>query len=199
MTVVRRTQQQRRQATRATLLTAALDQLLASGLAGFTTTEVCRRAGLSQGALFKHFATKADLLGAVAEHLFDVLRADYERRFRALGSPTRTLSAALDLLWRQMLDERLAAAFELYTAARTDAELRSALQPVVAAHVARIYELGARLLPEVEPERLRGAVELTILAMQGLVLQSMALRDPDQQRRLHDLMDQLAHVMIGEA
>ena len=105
----RRTQVERREATRAALLAAALDQLVAEGLGGFTTTEVCRRSGLSQGALFKHFATKDLLLAAVAEHLFDELRTEFEREFTALGPGDRSTRAGVELLWRQMFDPRLAA------------------------------------------------------------------------------------------
>ncbi len=176
----RRTQAERRTETRALLLDAALAQLVADGLARFTTTEVGRRSGLSQGALFKHFPSKAELLAAVAEHLFDELRATYEEAFHSLPPSRRTVRDGLDLLWQHMLDPRLAAAFELYTAARTDAELRARLEPVVRAHVARVEELAASLVDLGDPARLRAACALAIAAMQGLVLNQLALPAPDQ-------------------
>ena len=184
--VVRRTQTERRAATRAALLEAALDQLVDGGLAAFTTTEVCRRAGVSQGALFKHFASKSTLLAAVTEHLFDGLRADFEAAFLALPPERRNLRRGLDLLWDQMSDPRLAAAYELYTAARTDAELRDDLTPVVAAHVERIAELAASLVgaDDESSSELSGAVDLAVLAIQGLVVNQMALPDAAQERRL---------------
>lgn len=178
-------------------MAAALDQLLEAGLAGFTTTEVCRRAGLSQGALFKHFDTKAALLAAVTEHLFDEMRGDYEQRFIDLPARKRTSRAGLDLLWDQMLDPRLAAAFELYTAARTDADLRAALGPVVAAHVERIHGLAAALLPAVPDEQRTAAVDVAILAMQGLVLQQMAVPNAGQEQRLRSLLDDLSTQLLG--
>lgn len=185
-TVVRRTQTERRATTRAALLGAALDQLVEGGLAAFTTTEVCRRAGVSQGALFKHFPTKSALLAAVTEHLFDGLRSDFEAAFLALPERRRNLRRGLELLWDQMADPRLAAAYELYTAARTDDELRSDLAPVVAAHVERIAELAVVLVgaDETSSPELAGAVDLAILSIQGLVLNQMALPDPEAERRL---------------
>lgn len=180
-------------------MAAALDQLLDAGLAGFTTTEVCRRAGLSQGALFKHFDTKAALLAAVIEHLFDEMRGDFESRFIDLPAAQRNQRSGVDLLWEQMLDRRLAAAFELYTAARTDADLRTALEPVVSAHVERIHELAAALLPEIDASQRRGVVDLALLSMQGLVLQQMALPDAAQEQRLRDLLDGLTDVLLGGA
>ena len=56
---IRVPQQARSVATRRRLLDAAVETLLSLGLARTSTTEVCRRAGVSQGALFKHFASKA--------------------------------------------------------------------------------------------------------------------------------------------
>lgn len=189
------TQQERREATRTALLDAALAQLLEAGLAGFTTTEVCRRAGLSQGALFKHFDTKAALLAAVIEHLFEEMRAEYEASFLARGADT---PMALDLLWDQMLDPRLAAAFELYCAARTDEGLRSALEPVVGAHVARIHDLAAALLPDVDADRRVEAVELALIAMQGMVLNQMASPDDTQRARVRRVLDALAPQLLLE-
>ena len=63
----RRTQAERSAATRALLLEAAIASLASVGWANTTTTEVCRRAGVSQGALFKHFPTKTELLCRAAE------------------------------------------------------------------------------------------------------------------------------------
>lgn len=193
----RRTQEQRRTETRAALLDAALTQLMDVGLAGFTTTEVAKRAGLSQGALFKHFPTKAALLAAVIEHLFDALRDDFEGRFAALDPSDRSPQVGVDLLWDQMLDPRLAAAFELYAAARTDVELRAALDPVVAAHVARIHDLAASVLPDVDGATRVSTVELALLAMQGLVLQQMAMPDVAQERRVRDALDGLTVILLG--
>lgn len=193
----RRSQAQRRTETRAALLDAALDLLVTVGLAGFTTTEVAKRAQLSQGALFKHFPTKAALLAAVIEHLFDALRADFEGRFAALDPAERSPQVGVDLLWEQMLDPRLAAAFELYAVARTDGELRVALDPVVTAHVERIHELAALALPDVDDATRVGVVELALLAMQGLVLQQMAVPDAAQERRVRKVLDGLTVVMLG--
>ena len=194
-TAPRRTQAERREATRNALLSAAIDQLVDHGLASFTTTEVCKRAGVSQGALFKHFDSKAALLAAVVEQLFDNLRADYEVAFVDLGEST-DLRLAVDLLWARMLDPRLAAGFELYTAARSDADLAASLDPVVEAHCARIHELAAGLLPDIAPERLTPLVDLVILSIQGLVLNQMARPDLEQVDRLRDMLDRLLDVAL---
>lgn len=197
----RRTQKERRDATQASLLDAAIDALWESGLARFTTADVCQRAGVSQGALFRYFPRKTDLLAAMAEHLFAGLRSKYEADFQALPGNRKNPREGLRLLWSTMTDYRLLAAYELYTAARTDADLRAALEPIVRAHVSRIHELSGLLLPGragLAREQFRAMVDLAILAMQGLVLNRMPLRDEQQTRRLLGLLDVLVQAWPAE-
>ncbi len=179
------------------LLDAALEQLVVAGLSAFTTTEVVRRAGVSQGALFKYFPTKSELLAAVAEHLFEQLRARYEADFGALPRSRRNLQRGLSLLWEQMLDTRLAAAFELYAAARTDRELQARLAPVVRAHLARIEAFGATLSELGDPARVRSLTGLAISAIQGMVLNQLALPDVTQVRQLKRDLGALGALLHG--
>jgi AcrR family transcriptional regulator len=197
MVVLRRTQAERRETTRAALLDAALAQLVEGGLATFTTTEVARRAELSQGALFKHFPSKAELLAAVAEHLFEQLRARFERAYARKPEGSRSVVEGLELLWAQMLDPRLAAAFELYTAARTDRELQARLGPVVEAHVERIEAFVATLGDLGDPDRVRVVTALAIAAIQGLVLNQMALPKPAQAAQLRAALTALVPLVLG--
>lgn len=66
-----RTQQERREDTRARLLTATIECLVEHGYARTTTQRVQDRAGLSRGALLHHFATKEALLVAAVSHVAD--------------------------------------------------------------------------------------------------------------------------------
>lgn len=199
----RRSQQERRDATQAALLDAAIDCLWESGLAGFTTANVCLRADLSQGALFRYFPNKTSLLAAMAEHLFAGLRATYEARFQELPEKHRTPREGVGLLWTTMIDYRLQAAYELYTAARTDRELREALEPIVRAHVARIHELAESLIPDgggLPLDQFHAMVDLAILAMQGLVINRMPLQDYEQERRLLGMLEALVQTWpVAEA
>jgi len=193
---VRRTQAERRQTTRAALLNAAIDCLVESGMAGFTTTEVCRRAGLSQGALFKHFSGKSALLAATTEHLFAQLRTDFEVAYLAVPARRRTARKGLDLLWDQMFDPRLAAAFELYTIARTDPELRDALGPVMRDHVGRTHALALALFPGHSPALVRDVIDLVTYAIQGLVIDQMAMPNPQDAKRLRRTLNQLVRTLL---
>jgi AcrR family transcriptional regulator len=57
---------------RRAILEAGLAVLRAEGLAGFTQPNVAKRAGLRQGNLTYYFATRADLLAAVARTAIDL-------------------------------------------------------------------------------------------------------------------------------
>ena len=66
---MRRTQAERREATIARLLDATIDALAERGYAGASVAEICRRAGLSQGALFRHFDTRHAVIGAATDEI----------------------------------------------------------------------------------------------------------------------------------
>ncbi len=56
-------------ATRARIVAVARELVAEHGYAALSTTEVMRRAGVSRGGLYHHFAGKAELLAAVLEAL----------------------------------------------------------------------------------------------------------------------------------
>jgi AcrR family transcriptional regulator len=63
----RRTQGERRAATRAALLAAGRELFAAKGFAGAGREEIVERAGVTRGAMYHHFASKEDLFRAVYE------------------------------------------------------------------------------------------------------------------------------------
>lgn len=169
-------QQARSVASRARLLDATIACLIERGHAGTTTTEVAKLAGLSQGALYKHFPSKASLMGAAAERLFAQLIEGYQRAFEGLADEAiddveERLSAALAMLWELFRSPPLAAAIELYVAARTDAELATTLEPILAQHTENIRLEAERLFPELAGHpHLSSLVAGTMSLMQGAAL-----------------------------
>jgi AcrR family transcriptional regulator len=194
----RRTQAERSASTRAELLDATVAALAELGYARTTTTEVCRRAGVSQGALFRHFATKAELVSAAAERLFGVLIADYRAAFAAAAAEGDRVAAAVRLLWDVFRQPRLQAAFELYLAARTDADLARRLRPVAERHGANLREQARELFPAAaaRPD-FEDAIELTVAAMQGAALGGDLLRDEIRDARLLARLTRLARASLG--
>jgi AcrR family transcriptional regulator len=172
-------QQARSLRTRRVLLDSTLACLAERGFAGTSTTDVCRHAGVSQGSLFKHFGSKKALFAAAAEHLFLELVDDYRAAFERMADASDRVGAAVRLLWKTFTRPRLQVAFELYVAARTDAELHEALEPVLRAHRSNIRDQAAALFPEAAAAHpdFDGLVDLILDAMQGAALGRMVLAD----------------------
>jgi AcrR family transcriptional regulator len=187
---VRLPQQARSIATRRRLLDAAVETLLALGLARASTTEVCRCAGVSQGALFKHFASKAALLAATTEHLFAQLVDDFRRGFTAVAEQDDRVAGAVHALAAIFREPRLQVAFDLYAAARTDAELHAALAPVLARHRENLHREARALFPEAAHARsFLPVVDTVVDALQGAAIGAMVLPDPaSEARRLEQLV-----------
>jgi len=171
------TQAERRATTRQALLDAAATTLVQRGASGFTTTAVAESAALSNGALFRHFPTRLDLVAATVEHVLAELRGVYATRFaRSSGSAT-TPEELLELLWDCMSDARLAAVYELYTQCRTDDDLLRSVQPIVMDHVDQIGVLAATVMTRIDdpvPPHAASFVTLAILSMQGLIINNLA-------------------------
>jgi len=195
----RRSQAARRATTRAKLLDATLDCLVRLGHARTTTPEVCRRAGVSQGALFQHFETKAALVAAAAEHLFASLVADYRAAFARVSDEPDRVGAATRLLWSLFRQERLHAAIELSVAARTDAELAARLRPVAERHAENLRQQARDLFPEAaraNPD-FEAVVAVAVSAMQGAALGGAALRDDARDARLLAFLEHLARAALA--
>lgn len=144
----RRTQAERRAGSLRRLLDAATSALIEIGYYRTTVAEICARAGLSQGALFRHFETRIALLIAVAEDIDQGLRALYRRDFEQLR-PTQAdeLVLAMSVLRANVASPLHQAWFELLMAARTDAALHTALLPIWQRRAADDQALAALLLP----------------------------------------------------
>ncbi len=168
----RRTQAARREGTRTALLEATIASLVELGYTRTTTTEVVRRAGLSQGALFKHFPTKGDLVAAATTRLFDDLIQDFDRAFAAAAAEEDDVAVvAIRRLWRVFCAPELLAVYRLYVEAPFDDELMAALVPVVKRHEQRVTERALALFPEIgaSPEALVLFTSM-LFAMQGMAL-----------------------------
>ncbi|HEU4537866.1 MAG TPA: helix-turn-helix domain-containing protein [Polyangiaceae bacterium] len=174
MVTLRGPQQARSQATHARLIEAAVDCLVRQGYAGTSTQAVAQAAGVSQGALFKHFPSKAELLGAAVSHvlasLVGAFRLELGRR-REGATPGDRVGPAVGALWAVFRSAELSVLLEVYVAARTDPVLEARLGPALAAHNGHIIDEARRLFPEVAGHPgFEGAVGAVVYAMQGAVV-----------------------------
>lgn len=193
------TQAERRESTRAAFIQAAADSLRKNGLSGFTTSDVVRRAGMSNGALFRYFATRTELLSATVQFVFARLRDEYAERYVALASTEVTPQSLLSLLWDVYDDPYLAAIYEVYGAARTDETLRAAIEPMIREHVEIIHQLAhdiVTLVSDADDDIIREMVWVAALSMQGLALSRPVYVDPYGGPQLVDTLARLSERVI---
>lgn len=165
--------QERARRTRRRLLDATVAVLVERGFAGTTTTEVVKRAEVSQGALFKHFESKAALMRATVDHLFDQLLDDYRKLVVDLARTERLVDDAVDVLVTMFQTDRMKAVLTLYGAAHHDASLRDALVPAVERHRANIRAVARELFGDVANDStLDALVRGAMATMHGVALLS---------------------------
>ncbi|GAA5077358.1 TetR/AcrR family transcriptional regulator [Nocardia iowensis] len=127
----RRTQQERRAATVAKLIDATIAAIGEVGYQRTTVQEICGRAGLSVGAMFRQFDSRLDLIVRTAEEIVTRQLAAFTVIMEHLGDQANPLDTALRFLRAAQSDNITHALREIYLAARSDAELRTRIAPTV--------------------------------------------------------------------
>lgn len=161
----RRTQRERREATVARLLDATIDAVGAVGYARASIKEIATRAGVSHGGLFRHFASRADLVVAAAEEASHRHVLAFRAGVDALAARGEVTVRDLLLLVRDRCRSPTNAVWqELLVAARTDDALRprvvAAMDRVSAEVMAAARELLVTDLPVPAEAALARAVRL---------------------------------------
>jgi AcrR family transcriptional regulator len=126
---MRRTQEERRQATQAAVLAAALEILIEDGYAKFSASRVASRAGVSRGALERYFPTKNDLLVAATQHAMDAA-VEHAQRLAA-GNGEHTVERFLRDSEHFFFGPLYRAMLELAIAAASDKALAKPHRPIV--------------------------------------------------------------------
>lgn len=127
----RRTQEERRASTIARLLSATISSLAERGYAKTTVAGVCEKAGLSQGALFRHFSSRTELIASATDEICkrhialvdqSVAGVDIKSGIQAAKSLVTTIRSAART-------PEHAAWHEVMVAARCDEGLRGLVAP----------------------------------------------------------------------
>jgi AcrR family transcriptional regulator len=139
----RRTQAQRREGTIAAIVDAAVHSLAELGYARSSTAEIARRAGVSQGGLFRHFESRLDVMVAAADEVRARQFVDFRAGLEALDA--FSVAECVRLLRAATRAPVNAAWYELLLAARTDADLRERLSPLAERYHREIVEIGHEL------------------------------------------------------
>jgi len=186
-------QEERSRVMRARLLEATVECLVERGFAGTSTTLVSERAGVSRGAQLHHFPTKNDLVVAAVEHLTEKRGAELAEAAAALPDGPRHTRAVLDMLADHFTGAVFAAALELWVAARTDASLLAAVEPLEQRIGREIHRITVDLLgvDETLPGN-RELVQATLDLVRGLGLASTI---GDDSRRRTAILDRWSEVL----
>jgi AcrR family transcriptional regulator len=144
-----RTQQQRREETVARLLDASIATIIEVGYARASAAVITKRAGVSVGALFRHFDTMGDFMAATAQEVGRRQLDSFTKQVAEIPADAPALEAALRILRDLTANPTNAVLYELMIAARTDEKLNATLQNVLEQYSAKIYD-AARALPGAE-------------------------------------------------
>jgi AcrR family transcriptional regulator len=173
----RRTQAERRAGTITSLLDATVRCLAERGYAATSTAAVCAEAGVSQGALFRHFPTRQALLVATAEH---VATRNVEAFRTTVGADVDSVDAVVAVLARLrevVLSPANQTWRELLVAARADADLRAALLPARESLQAQMLDAASDLWAERLPaDDLAAVLSIVVNMLDGLAFSAL---DPD--------------------
>jgi AcrR family transcriptional regulator len=168
--------------TRQRLLQAAADVFADRGYDGTRVAEIASAAGVSNGAMYAHFASKADLL-------VDALRAHGRRQLADLfaADPSRSITDLLLVIGRGLLRRRDACGYliiEALVAARRDEAVARQMRDYMAeradwlADLMRAAQQGGELDPALSPEAL---AHLCLLLAMGSALVTPELHAVDDE------------------
>lgn len=197
----RRTQEERSQTMRKRLLDATVECLVESGYAGTSTNAVCRKAGVSRGALLHHFPTKESLVTTAIDHVMAVRAIDFQAAMEPLKGTDDERELTREILmrlWAHLLEPIFFAYLELLIAARTDPALKAAMLPVVDRYRWKVEETYRLLngLPPPHSDNLSVGPRFTFLLLMGMAMERLE-PDADMELRIMKALGKISPVGLA--
>jgi AcrR family transcriptional regulator len=184
---------ERRAATRAKIMEAAVRCLAEFGYAATSTPLVARLAKVSRGSLLHQFPTKADLMLGVAEYAAAARGATVFQELTPYPEGPDRFLHGVDAVWASLHTPAAIALMEVTIAARSDPELAQRY-PIFAGDLEeRLHRARMRMADNLGvPERLEeieAMAHLTRVALNGLAMDSVFIgrKSPDEERVLRML------------
>lgn len=181
MPPLRRTQAERRAATRSRVLEATIDCVVEYGYADTSTRRIAERAGVTVGALQHHFAGKSDLIAAAMRALSDRLATEFMTDVERvddleddIDAPMERIARLLDRVWEAHRSPLFVGGLELLIAARTDPALRQSMGEATRALSIQIADGMLAVFPDLIATP--GFAEIVLLGLatfRGLALMGM--------------------------
>lgn len=163
------------------LLDASIATIVDVGYARASAAVITSRAGLSGGALFRHFDTMGDFMAATAYEVMRRQLDSFGKQVAEIPPNQHALEGVLNAMRDVTGNDTNVVMYELLIAARTDERLRATLQEVLTEYSARIFDT-ARALPNADeyPEgMLAGVVALLTNSFDGAAIVRTVLPQPE--------------------
>jgi len=187
----------------AKLVEATIDSLREVGYAATSVKEVCRRAGVSHGGLFRHYPAMLDLIIAAAEEVARRQIEQFEKQFWGSASEAeRSLPEAMRKLRDACRSPMNTVWYELLVAARTDKALRDALEAPLARYHDAIRATAARVpgIEAIPPELFETLLFTLVHVFDGESLTRVVVPQPElEERRLELLIGLIALLQSARA
>ena len=175
----RRKQVDRTRESRQRLREATIAVLVERGYAGLTTKEVAARAGVSNGALMHHYASKMEL---VIDATADIYEAAIERGQRIAKTPAAhrdPVGGFIKDCTSVYFEWPFIAALEVLLAARTDPVLMQEILPVMQRYRGLTNTLWLGVFADVGVPRAKAesVLNLTLNLVRGMAVNSLWQKD----------------------
>ncbi|SEN95700.1 transcriptional regulator, TetR family [Pseudorhodobacter antarcticus] len=163
------------------LIETALDVIYDKGFRGASTLEFSRRAGVSRGALLHHFPARSDIMIAAMEHLLQDGTHQIRNIAVKVAHQLISLESFVEFLWQLFSGRFFYISLEFINEARTDAELRDRMVPLVKDFHAALDGIWNEFEKQFEatPRATRVGLNLTICLVRGMGVQTVLKNDPE--------------------
>jgi len=173
---------ERRAATRAKIMEAAVRCLAEFGYAATSTPLVARLAKVSRGSLLHQFPTKVDLILGVAEYASRARGAVVREKLMPYPDGPERFLQGVDAVWASLQAPASIALMEITIATRSDPELAARYPEFADDHDAQLHRSRRRMaeylgVPE-RTEEIDVLAHLTRVALNGLAMESVFIGRP---------------------
>lgn len=188
------TQRERSARTRQKVLEAVIDSLYEVGYYSASTQEICDRALLSKGGLYRQFANRTTLMVATADYAYTQLVAKFKRRFTRQPITAGRIGDGLELIRKNYKTREYHAILELIVASRTDATLRAGLKPIIKNTMDTILQLAKSLFPEAAQynPRFETVIHMLVHEFQGEAIDNILYHSPKRAKQRTEFLAGIA-------
>ena len=161
----KRTHAQMRREMRFRLIGATITTLVDRGYSATSVQNICEEAGVSKGALFRHFPTRLSLLVATGRYAYQQLVGEFAEDFKSIQTGEKFARDLLVLMRNSSSTELQLAGNELQLASRTDNALADALQPINASYGRGVNRLAAQIFPSAAKQNPNFAAAVDVIRL----------------------------------